>query len=209
MVSPEADTGLRSRAGTGPRAAAFAPSRAAIGFGAAHESRYTLRLREACIRLVNCAIALSALVVAVPLLLVTAIAILATSRGPIIYRQSRVGLDRRRTGSDRRARASLEHRRLGSAELGAEPPTRRRGDRREVDAGGRIFTIYKFRTMRTNAHAAPAVWATSDDARVTSIDDVRRKTAMDLDDIARRSLVEDLRIMVRTVPVMILRKGAH
>lgn len=41
-----------------------------------------------------------------------------------------------------------------------------------------------------------------------SIDDVKRKVALDLEYIERRSAVEDLRIMVWTVPVMLGGKGA-
>ena len=41
----------------------------------------------------------------------------------------------------------------------------------------------------------------------TCVDDVRKKVAADLDYIAKQSLVEDLRIMVLTAPVVILRKG--
>jgi lipopolysaccharide/colanic/teichoic acid biosynthesis glycosyltransferase len=253
-------------------------------------------------RAVNCAIALSALVLLAPLLIIIAIAVKVTSPGPIIYRQTRVGLDRRRTDGDERAPANLRantslptrhsrSRERGSAlhggtahrVLGAQrdDPTRdrRTGDRRVVDAGGRVFRIYKFRTMRTNAESAGAVWASRDDVRVTpvgvflrgtrldeipqlvnvltgdmnivgprperpaifaqlrleidryalrqgtkpgitgwaqinqgydtSTDDVRRKVELDLAYIARRSIVEDLRIMARTLPVMILRKGAH
>src|SRR3954467_455412 len=53
-------------------------------------------------RTVNFSIAFVALVVLSPLLLLLAIAVKATSRGPIIYRQTRVGVDRRSTGGDRR-----------------------------------------------------------------------------------------------------------
>src|SRR3982751_4073023 len=53
-------------------------------------------------RAVNFSIAFVALVVLSPLLLLIAIAVKATSRGPIIYRQTRVGVARRSTGGDRR-----------------------------------------------------------------------------------------------------------
>ena len=142
-----------------------------------------------------------------------------------------------------------------------------------------MFRIYKFRTMRTNAESAGAVWASRNDTRITpiggvlrgtrldelpqlinvlkgdmnvvgprperpsifmqlrkeidryqlrqrakpgitgwaqinqnydtSIDDVRRKVEFDLAYIERRSVVEDMRIMAKTLPVMIFRKGAH
>jgi lipopolysaccharide/colanic/teichoic acid biosynthesis glycosyltransferase len=36
---------------------------------------------------------------------------------------------------------------------------------------------------------------------------VRRKVSLDLEYIRRQSLSEDLKIMLRTVPVVVLRKG--
>ena len=53
-------------------------------------------------RTVNFSIAFIALVALSPLLLLIAIAVKATSRGPIVYRQTRVGVDRRSSGGDRR-----------------------------------------------------------------------------------------------------------
>ncbi len=41
-----------------------------------------------------------------------------------------------------------------------------------------------------------------------SIDDVRRKVAFDLEYIARRSALEDVKIMALTVPVVVFKKGA-
>jgi sugar transferase (PEP-CTERM system associated) len=48
-----------------------------------------------------------------------------------------------------------------------------------VGLGGRNFTVYKFRTMRTDAEAAGAKWATKDDPRVTRIGRFMRKTRLD------------------------------
>ena len=48
-----------------------------------------------------------------------------------------------------------------------------------VGLGGRNFTVYKFRTMRTDAEATGAKWATKDDPRVTSIGRFMRKTRLD------------------------------
>jgi lipopolysaccharide/colanic/teichoic acid biosynthesis glycosyltransferase len=42
----------------------------------------------------------------------------------------------------------------------------------------------------------------------SSIDDVRRKLTYDAEYIARRSALEDLKIMARTVPVILFRRGA-
>ncbi len=41
-----------------------------------------------------------------------------------------------------------------------------------------------------------------------SLDDVRRKLELDLEYIERRSVAEDLKIMLKTVPVVIFRRGA-
>jgi lipopolysaccharide/colanic/teichoic acid biosynthesis glycosyltransferase len=254
-------------------------------------------------RAVNFTLALVALLVLSPILLLIAVAVKATSRGPIIYRQTRVGYDRRRSGGDRRGvgerralrsvTSSPRHHVEGASD--GEPAFverrasgrardrraigRRAGDRRAVDVGGKAFTMFKFRTMTVNAETNGAVWATKNDARVTpiggllrgtrldeipqlvnvlkgdmnivgprperpsifmqlrkeidryhlrqrtkpgitgwaqinqnydtSIDDVRRKVEYDLAYIERRSVVEDMRIMARTLPVMFFRKGAH
>ncbi|HME59293.1 MAG TPA: TIGR03013 family XrtA/PEP-CTERM system glycosyltransferase [Terracidiphilus sp.] len=48
-----------------------------------------------------------------------------------------------------------------------------------VGKRGYLFTIYKFRTMRENAEAQGAVWATKDDPRITPIGRFMRKTRLD------------------------------
>jgi sugar transferase (PEP-CTERM system associated) len=48
-----------------------------------------------------------------------------------------------------------------------------------VGQRGRLFTAYKFRTMRQDAEAQGAVWASKDDPRVTSIGRFLRKTRLD------------------------------
>jgi sugar transferase (PEP-CTERM system associated) len=48
-----------------------------------------------------------------------------------------------------------------------------------VGQRGHPFTVYKFRTMRQDAEANGAVWATQDDPRVTSIGRFMRKTRLD------------------------------
>ncbi len=107
-------------------------------------------------RALNVALALAALVVLAPVMLAVAIAVKLSSPGPVFYTQVRVGQDRR----SRRARAT--------------------DDRRTVDHGGRLFTIYKFRSMRTDAEAnGEAVWARRDDDRVTPVGRVLRRTRLD------------------------------
>ena len=48
-----------------------------------------------------------------------------------------------------------------------------------VGQRGRLFTAYKFRTMRQDAEAQGAVWASKDDPRVTTIGRILRKTRLD------------------------------
>jgi lipopolysaccharide/colanic/teichoic acid biosynthesis glycosyltransferase len=52
-------------------------------------------------------------------------------------------------------------------------------------------------------------WAQVNQGYDTSVDDVRRKVAYDLEYIRRQSALEDLRIMLRTFPVMLLRRGSR
>ena len=51
-------------------------------------------------------------------------------------------------------------------------------------------------------------WAQVNCSYDQCVDDVRRKLAHDLEYIRRRSVVEDVRIMARTLPVMLFRRGA-
>ncbi|HEX2168596.1 MAG TPA: sugar transferase [Longimicrobiales bacterium] len=103
-------------------------------------------------RSLNVAVAAISLVILAPVMALIALLIKLTSPGPVIYRQSRVGLDRRRPGVV--------------------------DGRRKVDYGGRLFTMYKFRTMRESS-TADQVWARPDDDRVTSIGRVLRKYRLD------------------------------
>jgi lipopolysaccharide/colanic/teichoic acid biosynthesis glycosyltransferase len=216
------------------------------------------------VRRLNVLVALVGVVVFLPLMVVIALALRLTSAGTILFRQERVGHDRRRAWS----RADRKGHRDPAA------------SRRAHDAGGQIFTMYKFRTMTTctNGSVSREVWASPDDHRITpvgsflrayrldelpqffnvlrgdmnvvgprpeqptifqelksqveryperqvvlpgitgwaqvnngydqSMDDVRRKVELDLEYIRRRSPAEDLRIMARTLPVMIGKSGS-
>jgi lipopolysaccharide/colanic/teichoic acid biosynthesis glycosyltransferase len=207
------------------------------------------RLRRA----VNLLAAFIGLVVALPVMLLIAVLIKICSPGPVFFKQVRVGVDRR------------------------SPDQTSMNWRRVHDHGGRLFTLYKFRTMHTTSGDAPQVWATPDDPRIfplgrflrtyrldelpqlinvlkgdmnmvgprpeqpaifsdlrdrvgryphrqrvrpgitglaqvnhhydTCIDDVRTKLSYDLTYLQTASPVEDLRIMVKTVPAVLLRKG--
>jgi len=107
-------------------------------------------------RALNIAIAGTSFLLLSPVLLLIAIAIRLTSRGPIIYAQTRVGLDRR-------WRDTLALR-----------------ERRHEDLGGQVFTIFKFRTMRVDAERfSGAVWAQENDPRVTNLGRMLRKFRLD------------------------------
>ena len=107
-------------------------------------------------RAINFAVATIALIIALPLLILLAIAVKFTSRGPILYAQTRVGLDRRW-----RSTLALHERRL-------------------EDFGGQVFTIYKFRTMRVDAErGSGAVWAKENDPRVTKLGKYMRIMRLD------------------------------
>ncbi|HXQ28337.1 MAG TPA: sugar transferase [Gemmatimonadales bacterium] len=213
----------------------------------------SVRAREGARRALNVAVAALGLLLAAPLMLVIAVAIKLTSRGPLFYTQTRIGIDVR------------------------NPVTAGGNGRRKTDAGGRPFRIFKFRTMAPSRGEAQ-VWARPDDPRVTavgrilrkyrldelpqlvnvlrgdmnivgprpeqpriftelreqipnyqtrqrvrpgitgwaqvnqgyddSLDNVRQKVAYDLEYLRRHSVVEDLRILARTVPVVVFRRGA-
>ena len=202
-------------------------------------------------RALNVTVALIGLVIAAPVMAVVALLIRLTSPGPVLFLQTRVGLDRR------------------------DPKVAGNG-RRQLDLGGKPFRIYKFRTMYVQ-QKTEQVWARPDDPRITpvgrvlrkyrldelpqllnvllgdmnivgprpeqpnivsdlqqqitsyklrhkvrpgitgwaqinhhydrSIEDVRRKVSLDLEYIGRQSFTEDLKIMLRTVPVVVLHKG--
>lgn len=204
--------------------------------------------------ILNGVIAVILLILLSPLLLLVAITIKLSSRGPVLYTQTRIGIDRR----------------WG---LNNKPDERRRHD-----LGGAPFKIYKFRTMYVDAEERTGeVWATRDDPRVTplgrflrqyridevpqlinvlfgdmhivgprperpgilaelrrgileypvrqrvkpgitglaqisqnydtSLDDVRRKVQYDIQYLQTQSVTEDFRIMAKTVPVILFRRG--
>jgi lipopolysaccharide/colanic/teichoic acid biosynthesis glycosyltransferase len=105
-------------------------------------------------RVLNVLVALVGIVLALPLMILIALAIMLTSPGPVIFKQTRVGLDRRTPGVP-----------AGNW-------------RRGVDHGGRLFTLYKFRTMRADSGRAQ-IWASPDDPRVTRVGHFLRKYRLD------------------------------
>jgi len=105
----------------------------------------------------NILVALLLIALAAPLMVLVALLVRLESPGPAIYKQPRVGLDRR-----------------GSRRASGTAPDRRAGD-----LGGRIFTIYKFRTMTVERGRAKQRWATKGDARVTALGRFLRATRID------------------------------
>jgi lipopolysaccharide/colanic/teichoic acid biosynthesis glycosyltransferase len=117
--------------------------------------------------------ALALMVATAPLVIMAALLIKATSPGPILYSQTRVGLNlRAKKRSDRRAAAWAAPPETGDRRVALR-------DRRELRNYGRPFTIYKLRTMRTDAEKCGAQFAQKGDARVTWIGRWLRRTRVD------------------------------
>ena len=106
-------------------------------------------------RVLNVVVAVSALVLLLPVMALVALAVRLTSKGPVLYSQVRVGVDRRWR-------------------------SKKLYDRRGYDHGGRLFKMYKFRSMRVDAEAdGKAVWAQKSDPRATPVGKFLRKTRLD------------------------------
>ena len=121
-------------------------------------------------RTTDVVVAVVMLVLLSPVMLLVALAVRITSSGPVIFRQTRVGLNLRNKKRDRRRESTT-----------FELPDRRdpNRDRRRDDGYGKPFTLYKFRTMRTDAEKHGAQFAVKGDSRVTSIGRFLRKTRLD------------------------------
>ena len=63
--------------------------------------------------------------------------------------------------------------------------------------------------LRQQARPGITGWAQINHAYDTSIEDVKVKIQLDLEYLARQSLAEDLKIMMRTLPVMIFKRGSR
>jgi len=107
------------------------------------------------------------MVVLSPLFAAISIAVWLDSPGPVIFRQTRVGINRRRPGDRRVAAAAVAN-------------DRRRTDRRTTANPGRLYEIQKFRTMVDGAEAgAGPQWAREDDGRITRVGRMLRRTRLD------------------------------
>ncbi|WP_437185652.1 sugar transferase [Planctomicrobium sp. SH668] len=123
-------------------------------------------------RLIDIVVSATMLVVLSPLMLLVALLVKITSPGPVIFRQTRVGLNLRTPGPDRRQI---------QADAGPDGIDRRipNSDRRVEFSYGRHFILYKFRTMRTDAEKNGAQFAVKGDSRITPIGRFLRKTRLD------------------------------
>ena len=132
-------------------------------------------------RVLNMAIATVGLVAVAPLMAAIAVIIKFTSKGPIIYKQTRVGINRRSVYSQ--PRSNLERR--TTSRFPNESIERRNGwyvgavHRRAKNIGGIPFTMYKFRTMGVSEKNMPEQWAKQNDARVTLVGRILRKYRLD------------------------------
>jgi len=109
-------------------------------------------------RATDVALASMASLLLFPLAAIVAIVVRLDSRGPILYAQERVGIDRRR----------------------ANGPTPIRGNRRKRQGFGKPFTIYKFRSMVADAERTTgAVWAKEKDPRCTRVGAFLRRSHLD------------------------------
>ncbi len=133
-------------------------------------------------RIFNVLFATAGLVVSLPVMIIIAIMIKLDSPGPVLFRQIRVGINRR---------GSRDRRRYASS---GQPSERRENDRREEDYLGAPFHFYKFRTMKVNARELyPELYSYAysneeikqlffkiqDDPRLTRVGRWLRKTSLD------------------------------
>jgi lipopolysaccharide/colanic/teichoic acid biosynthesis glycosyltransferase len=107
-------------------------------------------------RALNLSVALLGILLTLPLWILIAALIKLTSRGPVFYDQTRVGVDKRSSAA------------------------RQNDPRRRRDLGGKPFRIYKFRTMTIDAeHGTGPVWAARNDGRVTRLGRILRQYRLD------------------------------
>lgn len=95
------------------------------------------RINELVRTIMHRAVALFGAILSLPIVVVTAILIKIESRGPVLYKQERVGKN------------------------------------------GRVFTLMKFRSMRTDAEKDGPVWAQTSDNRMTRVGRIIRKIRVD------------------------------
>lgn len=121
------------------------------------------RLYDLARRAVDLVLGVAVLVGTLPLFLIIALAVKLDSPGPVLYRQRRVGRNRRRE----------------QRPLELHDNVIRLNLRRE-NLHGRPFYMVKFRSMYVDAEQRTgAVWATENDPRVTRVGRFLRRTRLD------------------------------
>jgi lipopolysaccharide/colanic/teichoic acid biosynthesis glycosyltransferase len=131
-------------------------------------------------RALNVLVAALILGAVLPVMLLIALLIKLTSPGPVIFRQLRVGLDRRQrlegSGPVKQGYPEEAEPRAGPTGLvGESERWAQRGD----DAGGRLFFMLKFRTMIVQPEGSEQVWASEGDPRITPLGHFLRKYRLD------------------------------
>jgi lipopolysaccharide/colanic/teichoic acid biosynthesis glycosyltransferase len=117
-------------------------------------------------RLFDVVVASGALALASPIMFAAALAIRFDSKGPIFFKQERIGINRRKG----------ERRGLNVA---VDSNVRCAVDRRAKINAGRPFMIYKFRTMVQDAERGGPKLACENDPRITRVGRFMRKTRID------------------------------
>lgn len=123
-------------------------------------------------RILDVVSALTLLILLSPVMLLVAIAVRLTSRGPVVFQQTRVGLNLRQQKRDRRRSSGIKP----PMGLDRRNPV---NDRRRDESYGKPFTLYKFRTMTIDAEKNGPQFAVKGDSRVTVIGRFLRKTRLD------------------------------
>lgn len=175
------------------------------------------------------------LVVAAPAMLLIAAAVKLDSPGRVFFKQDRYGLDGERivVYKFRTMTVCENGQRIVQAKRNDARVTRvgRWLRRTSLDELPQLINVLKgdmnivgprpeqpliFAELRTQINNYPhrqkvlpgiTGWAQINQAYDTSLEDVKNKVRLDLEYIERRSWWEDLKIMVKTLPVMIFRKG--
>ncbi len=125
------------------------------------------RFNAAIKRSVDIVGAVVGLILTLPVWLILPLVIKLDSRGPVFYKQVRIGINRRR--ADRRF-----------CNNESERTDRRNRNRRRENLMGRPFEVIKFRTMVQDAEAKSGpVWASKNDPRITKIGAFLRKSRLD------------------------------
>ena len=189
-------------------------------------------------RVVDIAVAVGALILTLPLFFGIALAISATSRGPVFYRQERVGVGGRTFSIIKFRSMRVDAEQDGIARFASQSDDRitpvggflRRtridelpqflnvllGDMRVVGPRPerpafveKFMNNLPFYNMRHRVKPGITGWAQVKDAYAASEAEAHRKLSRDLYYIKCGSLLMDLEIMARTIIVMVLCRGSR